>query len=118
MAIAVVVVATLVLLFAMTGSVAIPIKAVVMNVLSLGASFGALVWVFQDGNLSGLLGFDPVGSIDLWLPVARRIDFLLNMIAILRDAILVVVGEFIDAFGGLITVSLSDDATGRIPLPE
>ena len=67
-AIGVVVVATLVLLFLMTGSVAIPIKAVVMNVLSLGASFGALVWVFQDGNLSGLLGFEPVGSIDLWLP--------------------------------------------------
>jgi RND superfamily putative drug exporter len=68
-AIGVVVLATLILLFLMTGSVAIPIKAVVMNVLSLGASFGALVWVFQDGNLSGLLGFDPVGSIDLWLPV-------------------------------------------------
>ncbi|MGI9612506.1 MAG: MMPL family transporter, partial [Acidimicrobiales bacterium] len=67
-AIGVVVFATLVLLFLMTGSVAIPIKAVVMNILSLGASFGALVWVFQDGNLSGLLGFDPVGSIDLWLP--------------------------------------------------
>ena len=67
-AIGVVVLATLVLLFLMTGSVAIPIKAVVMNILSLGASFGALVWVFQDGNLSGLLGFDPVGSIDLWLP--------------------------------------------------
>ena len=67
-AIGIVVLATLVLLFLMTGSVAIPIKAVVMNVLSLGASFGALVWVFQDGNLSGLLGFDPVGSIDLWLP--------------------------------------------------
>ncbi|MEL7155845.1 MAG: MMPL family transporter [Actinomycetota bacterium] len=67
-AIGVVVLATLVLLFAMTGSVAIPIKAVVMNILSLGASFGALVWVFQDGNLSGLLAFDPVGSIDLWLP--------------------------------------------------
>ena len=67
-AIAVVVLATFVLLFMMTGSLAIPLKAVVMNVLSLGASFGALVWVFQDGNLSGLLGFDSVGSIDLWLP--------------------------------------------------
>ena len=67
-AISVVVAATLILLFLMTGSIAIPIKAVVMNVLSLGASFGALVWVFQDGNLSGLLAFDPIGSIDLWLP--------------------------------------------------
>ncbi len=64
----VVVAATFVLLFLMTGSIAIPIKAIVMNMLSLGASFGALVWIFQDGNLSGLLGFDPVGSVDLWMP--------------------------------------------------
>ena len=41
----------------MTGSVLVPIKALVMNALSLGATFGALVWVFQDGHLSGLLGF-------------------------------------------------------------
>ncbi|MEM9712773.1 MAG: MMPL family transporter [Actinomycetota bacterium] len=68
-AIAAIVLATFVLLFLMTGSLAIPVKAVVMNVLSLGASFGALVWIFQDGNLSGLLGFDSVGSIDLYIPV-------------------------------------------------
>ncbi len=61
--------ATFVLLFLMTGSVLIPLKAIVMNLLSLGASFGALVWVFQDGNLSGLLGFDSVGSVDLVMPV-------------------------------------------------
>jgi uncharacterized membrane protein YdfJ with MMPL/SSD domain len=48
--------ATFVLLFLMTGSVVVPVKAIVMNVLSLGASFGALVWVFQEGHLSGLLG--------------------------------------------------------------
>ena len=35
----------------MTGSIIVPIKAVVMNILSLGASFGALVWIFQDGHL-------------------------------------------------------------------
>jgi len=67
-AIGIVVIATLVLLFAMTGSVAIPIKAVVMNILSLGASFGALVWIFQDGHLSGLLGFEPIGTVDMWIP--------------------------------------------------
>ena len=66
---AVVIVATFVLLFLMTGSVAIPIKAVLLNIVSLGASFGALVWVFQDGNLSGVLGFDAVGSVDMWMPV-------------------------------------------------
>jgi RND superfamily putative drug exporter len=64
-----VVVATLLLLFLMTGSVIVPIKAVLMNILSLGASFGALAWIFQDGHLSGLLGFDSVGALDLWMPV-------------------------------------------------
>jgi putative drug exporter of the RND superfamily len=65
----VIVVATLVLLFMMTGSIVVPIKAVLMNILSLCASFGALVWIFQDGNLSGLLAFDSVGALDLWMPV-------------------------------------------------
>jgi RND superfamily putative drug exporter len=61
--------ATLVLLFLMTGSIIVPIKAVLMNILSLGASFGAMVWIFQDGHLSGLLAFDSVGALDLWMPV-------------------------------------------------
>ena len=65
----VIVVATLILLFLMTGSLIVPVKAVLMNVLSLGASFGALVWIFQDGHLSGLLAFDSVGALDLWMPV-------------------------------------------------
>ena len=64
-----VVAATLVLLFLMTGSIIVPIKAVIMNILSLGASFGALAWIFQDGHLAGLLGFDSVGALDLWMPV-------------------------------------------------
>jgi len=61
--------ATFVLLFLMTGSVLVPIKALVMNFLSLGATFGALVWIFQDGHLSGLLGFDSYGAIEVWVPV-------------------------------------------------
>jgi RND superfamily putative drug exporter len=69
LAIGIVVVATFVLLFLMTGSVVVPVKAIVMNVLSLGATFGALVLVFQDGHLSGLLGFDPPGALDLVMPV-------------------------------------------------
>ena len=66
---AVVVLATLVLLFMMTGSVVVPVKAVLMNILSLGASLGAMVWIFQQGHLSGVLGFEPVGALDLWMPV-------------------------------------------------
>jgi RND superfamily putative drug exporter len=61
--------ATFALLFLMTGSVVVPVKAIVMCILSLGASFGALVWVFQDGHLSGLLGFDPPGMVDITIPV-------------------------------------------------
>jgi RND superfamily putative drug exporter len=61
--------ATFVLLFLMTGSVAIPLKALLMNTLSLGAVFGALVWVFQDGHLANLLGFQSFGAIELWVPV-------------------------------------------------
>ena len=64
-----VVLATLVLLFLMTGSIIVPIKAVVMNILSLAASFGALAWIFQDGHLAGILAFDPVGALDLWMPI-------------------------------------------------
>ena len=60
---------TFALLFLMTGSVVVPVKAIVMNMLSLGASFGALVWVFQEGHLSGLLGFDPPGMVDITVPV-------------------------------------------------
>jgi RND superfamily putative drug exporter len=60
---------TLVLLFLAFGSVVLPVKAVLMNVLSLGASFGALVWVFQDGNLSGVLGFTPTGFIEATQPI-------------------------------------------------
>jgi len=60
---------TMLLLWLMTGSVVVPLKAVVMNVLSLGASFGALVWVFQEGHLSGLLGFEPAGMVDITVPV-------------------------------------------------
>nr|MDT0666837.1 MMPL family transporter [Micromonospora sp. DSM 115978] len=48
---------TFLALFAMFGSVVVPLLALAVNVLSLSATFGVLVWVFQDGNLSGLFGF-------------------------------------------------------------
>lgn len=68
-AFAVIALSTFVLLFLMTGSILVPIKAIVMNVLSLGATFGALVWVFQDGHLAGLLGFDSTGALHVVVPV-------------------------------------------------
>ncbi|WP_326722988.1 MMPL family transporter [Streptomyces sp. NBC_00243] len=60
---------TLFLVFLLTGSVLIPIQAVLLNALSLTAMFGAVVWVFQDGHLSGLFGFTSSGSIETTLPV-------------------------------------------------
>ncbi|GAA4006294.1 MMPL family transporter [Streptomyces plumbiresistens] len=60
---------TYVILFLMTGSVLLPAKATVLNLLSLSVMFGCLVWVFQDGHLSGLLGFTPTGSIEPSIPV-------------------------------------------------
>jgi RND superfamily putative drug exporter len=53
--------ASAIILFLLFGSLAIPIKAVVMTLLSLTASFGALVWIFQEGNLHELLKFEPLG---------------------------------------------------------
>lgn len=57
-------VATFVLLFMFFGSVVLPLKAIVMNVLSIGASFGAIVWGFQYGHLAGLLDFTPTGGVE------------------------------------------------------
>jgi RND superfamily putative drug exporter len=58
-----------VLLFLAFGSVVLPIKAIVMNILSLGASFGALVLIFQDGHLSGLLDFTSTGTLEATQPI-------------------------------------------------
>jgi RND superfamily putative drug exporter len=65
----VVVAATFVLLFLAFGSIVLPVKAITMNVLSLSATFGAVVWIFQDGHLSGLLRFTPDGTIDPTMPI-------------------------------------------------
>ena len=47
----------------------IPIKAIVLNLLSVGAAYGVLVWIFQDGHLQGLLGFHSNGAVVTWLPL-------------------------------------------------
>ena len=65
-----IVLSTLVLLFLLTGSVVVPIKALILNVLSLTATFGSMVWVFQEGNGSHLLGgFTITGAIVATIPV-------------------------------------------------
>ncbi len=62
-------VSTFVLLFLAFGSVVLPLKAIVMNILSLSATFGVIVWVFQWGHLSRLLQFTATGSIDPTMPI-------------------------------------------------
>jgi len=64
-----IVVSTYLVLFVLLRSVVLPAKALVMNTLSIVASFGAIVWIFQDGNLSALLGFQPVGFVETSQPV-------------------------------------------------
>ncbi len=59
---------TFVVLFLLTGSLVLPLKALVLNVLSLSAAFGALVWVFQEGHL-GALGTTPTGTMEANIPV-------------------------------------------------
>jgi putative drug exporter of the RND superfamily len=64
-----IVISTYLVLFVLLRSVILPAKALVMNTLSIVASFGAMVWIFQDGNLSALLGFQPVGFVETTQPV-------------------------------------------------
>ncbi len=68
-AIAIIIIATFVLLFMMAGSLLVPVKALVLNMLSLTATFGAMVWIFQDGNLSELLGFTATGTLNISMPI-------------------------------------------------
>ncbi len=65
----VVALATFMLLFLAFGSVVLPVKAIVTNVLSLSAMYGVVVWIFQEGHLSGLLQFTPNGTIDPTMPI-------------------------------------------------
>jgi uncharacterized membrane protein YdfJ with MMPL/SSD domain len=69
LALAIVVGATLVILFLMTGSVILPVKSLIMNVLNLSAVFGILVLVFQDGRLEGLLDYTSQGALEQTMPI-------------------------------------------------
>ena len=60
---------TYLVLFLLLRSAILPAKALIMNTLSITASFGALVWIFQDGNLSRILGFQPLGFVETTQPV-------------------------------------------------
>jgi uncharacterized membrane protein YdfJ with MMPL/SSD domain len=66
---AIVILATLIIIFLMTGSAILPIKSLLMNILTLASVFGVLVFVFQDGNLSGVLDFESTDGLDITTPI-------------------------------------------------
>ncbi len=68
-ALSIVIGATLVILFLMTGSIVLPIKSLIMNFLNLSAVFGILVWIFQDGRFEGLLGYTSTGALEQTMPI-------------------------------------------------
>jgi RND superfamily putative drug exporter len=68
-ALAIIAVVTFVLLFLVFGSLLVPAKAIVLNLLSLSATFGAMVWVFQQGHLSSVLDFTATGQLDVTMPI-------------------------------------------------
>jgi len=115
-AVAIVVGVTGAVLFLTFGSVFLPIKAVLMSLLSITASFGALVWIFQDGHLSGLLDFDPSGTIIASTPILMfailfglSMDYEVFLLSRIRERYLATgdntraVAEGIGITGGIIT---------------
>jgi len=80
-------------LFVQFRSLALPTKAILLNLTSLGASFGALVWIFQEGHLSGMLGFEPTGYTVILVPILMfcflfglSMDFEVIMLSRIREA--------------------------------
>jgi RND superfamily putative drug exporter len=114
LALAIIGVVTFVVLFLMFGSVLVPAKAVVLNLLSLSATFGSMVWIFQEGNLSEVLGFTATGSLQITMPILMfAIAFGLSMDY--EVFLLSRIKEEHDRSGDTVTsVALGLERTGRI----
>jgi uncharacterized membrane protein YdfJ with MMPL/SSD domain len=115
-AVAIVIGVTFLVLFLTFGSLLLPVKAVLMSLLSISASFGALVWIFQDGNLSSLLGFETGGTIIASTPVIMfailfglSMDYEVLLLSRIRERYVATgdnnrsVAEGIGVTGGIIT---------------
>ncbi|HKO33305.1 MAG TPA: MMPL family transporter [Candidatus Limnocylindria bacterium] len=115
-AIAIVMLVTALVLFLTFGSVFLPIKAVLMSLISISASFGALVFIFQQGHLESLLGFNASGALGAWLPVIMfailfglSMDYEVLLLSRIRERYLAhgdntrAVAEGIGLTGGIIT---------------
>ncbi|MFB4314141.1 MMPL family transporter [Actinomadura sp. 21ATH] len=117
-AVAVVALGTLLLLFAFTGSVVLPVKAVLTNLLSIAASLGVVVWVFQSGHLAGLLGTEGLGYVHLTVPVlvgaiafGLSVDYEVFLLSRIRERWLAGAGprasvaEGLQRTGGIVTAA-------------
>jgi uncharacterized membrane protein YdfJ with MMPL/SSD domain len=115
-AIAIVISVTGAVLFLTFGSIFLPVKAVLMSLLSIAAAFGALVFIFQEGNLSGLLNFDASGTIIASTPIIMfavlfglSMDYEILLLSRIRERYLITgdntraVEEGIGITGGIIT---------------
>lgn len=110
-AFSIVILATLILLFFMTGSVILPFKALIINVFSLAAALGVLVWVFQDGHLEGLLGFTSTGGVETYV-VAVVVAFGFGLAMDYEVFLLSRIQEAHEGAGGY-EAGVSDDAAVR-----
>ncbi|PSL01297.1 RND superfamily putative drug exporter [Haloactinopolyspora alba] len=115
---AIVVIGTMLLLFAFTGSVLLPIKAVLSNLLSIAAALGIVVWVFQYGNLAGLVGTQGLDYVHLTVPVligaiafGLSVDYEVFLLSRIRERWLAGVGperavaEGLQRTGGIVTAA-------------
>jgi RND superfamily putative drug exporter len=114
-ALLVIAVMTFILLFLFTGSVLIPVKAIVLNLLSLTATFGSMVYVFQDGHLKWLVGeFTTTGMIDATMPVLMfciafglSMDYEVFLLSRIRE-------EYLRTGDNTRSVALGLEKTGRV----
>ena len=103
-----------VLLFLMTGSVLIPVKAIIVNILGLGAALGVTTWVFQEGHLTGLLDFTPIGGLESYV-VAVVVAFGFGLAMDYEVFLLARIKEYWDAgYGNDTAVEHGLQRSGRI----
>ena len=114
LAVGFVILVTYLVLFWLLGSLLLPLKAILMNLLSITASYGVLVWVFQDGHLAGQLGFEPVGYTPAVVPVLMfcfvfglSMDYEVLMLTRIRE-------EYRRTGDNTLAVTRGLEATGRV----
>ncbi|MGH2602726.1 MAG: MMPL family transporter, partial [Dehalococcoidia bacterium] len=111
---AVIGVVTFIVLFLVYGSITLPIKAMIMNLLSLTASAGIVVWIFQDGRFENILRYDSLGTLDVTMPIllfgivfGLSMDYEVLMLSRIRE-------EYVRTGDNTLAVALGLEKTGRL----